>query len=211
MSAERFEHLPRKEKEGIWRELALVRDEIPLITEDKWPGRNPKFIVPIHPLVIGLPEEIRFDPKYAERVWGLVWEWAKDDIERFISDIEREVGFEEKKDLERLIGKGEEHWRFKNFSPQNLLLSAQCHDAYVYACRFENTPEIRVPQMVRFRTRDKMESYAVMGEVVYKGEEALFYSSAFLSKNADNVVQGYLLLNLCRAYHNQLLKVALGL
>lgn len=215
MSAERFKHLPRKEREGKWRELALVRDEIFLITQDQYPGRSPTFVVPIHPLVVGLPEEVRFDRKYAERVFDLVWDWTTEDVERFINDIERRVGFEEKKDLERLIGEGKEYWRFKHFSSsQNLLLSTQCLESAVLAIRADDTAHLPVgilaPHHVRF-SREKINEYSV-GEVFEKGEAISFPSSAFLThKKLDNVVQGYLLRNWCIAYHNQLLKVALGL
>lgn len=100
---------PLKEREEQYQFLALTREEIPVLH-----GRI--FIVPIHPLVRNLPEEIRLNQQYAEGVFDQVWEWTEDDIRQIIDDTEN-------KDLERLIGYGKDYWRFKRYdAPQNELV-----------------------------------------------------------------------------------------
>lgn len=217
MSLERrYGRLSFEEREVKWQELALTREEIPIFTKDQWPGRHPDFIVPIHPLVENLPEEIRFDRRYAEEVFDLVWDWTKEDVNRFINDPEKKVSFEEKECLERMIKEGKEHWRFEHFSPsQNLLLSAQCRgfDTIVFANRADNTTYlpggIMAPHLVRF-SREKIQEYSV-GEVFEGEKSASFRSSAFLTHNVDNMIQAFLLRNWCIAYHNNLLRTAFGL
>lgn len=136
MTPDRLKSEEEKEKEYAF--LALAREEIPIILRNEWPDYYPDFVVPIHPLLSELPEEIRFDQKYAEEVFGQVWGWTCEDIEQFINDPDKNVNEKERKYLKRMIGEGKEYWQFKGFGrSQDFLLSAQCRGegTFVYPSR----------------------------------------------------------------------------
>lgn len=207
----------QEEREKQYEFLALTREEIP-ITQGEWPDRNPTFIGPIHKEVLDLPEEIRFNEQYAKEVFDEVWAKTVEDVEGFIANPENDVGEEEAKKLDRLISYGRDYWRDRlSFGPsQNLILSAQSHDALVYPSVQSPLFLIYVPFETKF-SKEKTEAYAFMGEagmgeVGEDGEEMLFYSQAlFLTKDLDGIFKAFFLRDWYVSYHNLLLKRALDL
>jgi len=203
-----------EEIEDFYQFLALTREEIPVISLDPWSSFHPVFFAPIHRLVLELPAEVRFNQRYAEKVFGQAWDWTVEDVERFISDPDNKIGDGESRYLEGMVGKGRGYWHFKRFGrPQDsLLLSAECHGlgTTVFTCHYHHLPPVWVPSQVGFSEK-KARAYSVAGEVSKGKHELSFRAPLFMTYNVDNIVQAFLLRNWCIAYHNRLLRIALGL
>ena len=202
-----------EEIEDFYQFLVLTQEEIPVISLDPWSSRHPVFFAPIHQLVLELPAEVRFNQRYAEEVSDQAWDWTVEDVERFISDPDNKMGDGERKYLEGMVGKGREYWHFKRFGrSKDLLLSAECHGlgTTVFACHHHHLPPVWVPSQVSF-SKEKARAYSVTDKVSEGKSELSFRAPLFATYNVDNIVQAFLLRNWCIAYHNRLLRIALGL